>query len=211
MADDDRADHSGPSDGTLAARLEVAPLDDVTRRRLVSTALQATEPRPSRAWRWLAAAAVVVVVVGVGFAVLRSGSGSDDQTASRTQGVAVAPKSFDQALGAATNVGDFGNLDVPANLTALRTALEHPASRQAAGAPAAAPASPESAADAAGSTTAFSSEGCARGVIGTIVAQGSGTLDGRPVTVVSVEQHGKRSIDALFHDSCQLRHLSGSG
>jgi hypothetical protein len=47
-----------------------------------------------------------------------------------------------------------------------------------------------------------------RGVVGTVLAQGTGTLDGRPVTVVLTEgAHGKRSLDAFFRDTCETRHL----
>ena len=51
----------------------------------------------------------------------------------------------------------------------------------------------------------------ARGVVGTVVAQGSGTLDGRPVTVLLLQAgDGSRSLGARFLDSCEIRDL-GSG
>ena len=132
MADDDRSPD-------VAARLEVEPLDDVTRRRLVTNALRESDAAPApanthpmRAWRWLAAAAVVVVVLVGGLAVLASNGGDDAPTASRQdQMTALAPQPFEQALRAAPSVGDYGNLDDAANLAKLRAALQHPQSRAA--------------------------------------------------------------------------------
>jgi hypothetical protein len=45
-----------------------------------------------------------------------------------------------------------------------------------------------------------------------VVAQARGTIDGRPVTVVLLEgADGKQSVDALFDDACELRHLADPG
>jgi hypothetical protein len=228
MADDDRPD---APDGTIAEWLEVEPLDDVTRRRLVSNALRGSEQpaaptaptaptrSPARAWRWVAAAAAVVVVVG-GIALVAADGGNDSSQVASRDNTALAPKSFEQALTAAPDVGDFGNLDDAANLRALRRALDHPsrAASKAAGAPQAVPGSSaadtagDAAGDVAGSTTQGSSSGCLRGATGTVVAQGRGTLDGRPVVVVLLEgADGKRSVQAVFLDACEGRDLSGSG
>jgi hypothetical protein len=208
MADDDRADDF---DGRRASRLEVEPLDDVTRRRLVATALRASEARPSRpsrAWRWLAAAAVVLVVAGVGFAVLRSGSGSDDQTASRSEAVSLAP----EATAAARQVGDYGDLDDAANLAALRAALDD----ESAGASTAAPRAAGDSAQAAGASpaagsTATTAPASLCGLVdhgGTIVALGTGTIDGRRATVALVEgADGTRTFEAVLESPCEIRAL----
>ncbi len=137
MADDD------PRDERLGAWLEVAPLDEVTRRRLVSTAVAAaTADRrtPSHAARWIAAAAAIVVSLVVGLALLTAHGGHDEQRAStptdtpapsEQSGAAPAPAAgaADSAQPEATaappvEVGDFGDLSVAANLTRLRAALE---------------------------------------------------------------------------------------
>jgi hypothetical protein len=77
MSTDDR-------DPRLRELLDVEPLDDVTRRRLVRTALDATQappaPRRTVARHWLpvaAAAALVLVVGGVVTAYVRSGDETD--------------------------------------------------------------------------------------------------------------------------------------
>ena len=77
MADDDMRDQR---DGRIGALLEVESLDDVTRSRLVGTALR--ETAPSRSRRWLVAAAVLgVVVMGGTIALLATTeSGSGDKT-----------------------------------------------------------------------------------------------------------------------------------
>lgn len=204
MADDERADARDPQ---VATWLEVEPLDDVTRRRLVSTALregaapEAPAPaRPSKAWRWIAAAAVIVVVLVAGLALLTANGGHDERQATRRTAAEATPK----ATEGPRDVGDFGDLDQAANLQALRDALSGSEGTRL-GAPAV-PA-PQAATDAAGSGS-FSTSGCSRGVLGTVLAQGTGTLDGRAVTVVlSRAADGKRSLDAFFRDSCEIRHL----
>jgi hypothetical protein len=96
MADD-------PRDEQLAALLDVEPLDELTRRRLVAGAMAAadhattdadagsaatTASRP-RFTRWLAAAAAVLVVVVIGsVAVLRNGGSDNPEVASRRAPVA---------------------------------------------------------------------------------------------------------------------------
>jgi hypothetical protein len=204
MADDDRSPD-------VAAWLDVEPLDDVTRRRLVSTALRESDDgtapadaRPPRTWRWLAAAAVIVIVLVGGLAIVTSDGGNDTPTASRRdRATALAPEELGKSIAAAPDVGDFGDLDDAANLAALRAAIGHPASGQAA----------PQAASGVGSDTASAAPlpsvaGCVRGVAGTVVAQASGTIDGHPVTVLLVEgADGTRSIQALFQDSCTGRDL----
>jgi hypothetical protein len=199
----------------LASWLEVEPLDELTRRRMVATAMRESAThdvtpahRPSRAWRWIAVAAVVVVVLAGGLALLTAQGGHDEEQATRRPPAAVppsstpgvAPEALGQAIAGVPDVGDFGDLDDAANLSALRAALAQP--RPTTGAS-------KSADSATNAAPLPSVPGCARGVIGTIVAVGRGTIDGRPVTVTLAQgADGKRSIDAFFDDSCETRHLS---
>jgi hypothetical protein len=204
MADDDRSDERDPE---VAAWLAVDPLDEVTRRRLVSTALREGAPaapaRPtSRAWRWIAAAAAVVVL-GVGaLAIVTADGGNDATTASRapsSEGVAVAPKA-----GATLSVGDLGDLADPANLARLR---DRTAAADSSAAAAPNPAFSEGG-DVQHETRA--STACSDQLPdGTVLATGTGTLDGRPAVAVLLERpDGKQEIDAVLTDSCELRRLS---
>ena len=213
MADDERSPEVAAE---IGAWLEVEPLDDVTRRRLVSSALRETESvdapadapapaRPSRTWRWIAAAAALVIVVVGTLAVIMANGGPDKQQAAGDRSTALAPK----AVSAAPNLGDFGNLDDPANLAALRAALK-------ANSFAASSAAPEAAADAttsaqgatAGNGAPLSLCGAVVPEGGSILAQATGTIDGRHATVVLIEKaDGTRSSDAVLEDPCELRHL----
>jgi hypothetical protein len=98
MAEDDDA-----RDEELAGQLGVEPLDEFTRRRLVTTALAAAEPAsPSgtqsaggpRAHRLVAAAAIVAVLIagGIGYLVSRDGDGGTP-AASRDVSASTAPTS----------------------------------------------------------------------------------------------------------------------
>jgi hypothetical protein len=211
MADDER-------DAEVGNWLEVEPLDDVTRRRLVSTAMretgettataQSTVRPPSRTWRWIAAAAAVVVVAIGTLAVVTANGGNNEQQ--QATGTSLSP----QALKVTHDVGDFGDLDDPANLARLRTALDAPATGASPG--------PQAAADSSTSERSSQQLGTAGdggappslcGAVvpegGTIVAQGTGTIDGRRATVVLIETaDGTRSTDAVLEDPCELRHLA---
>jgi len=212
MADDDR-------DPQVAQWLPVEPLDDVTRRRLVSNALresEADEPVPparsSRGWQWLTAAAVIVAVLVVGLALLTAGGGNDEEQATKRDRAALSPN----AAQATPDVGDFGDLDVPANLARLRSALDAPG---AASSGAAAPqTTPSGATDSQGGSSAEAApaDGSAEvrlcGVTapdgGRVVAQGTGTLDGRRATVVVLEANdGTRTLEAVLEDPCEVREL----
>ncbi len=209
MADDQRPD---ARDSDVAAWLAVDPLDDVTRRRLVTTALRegdaAPVASPSRAWRWIAAAAAVVVLLAGGLALLTANGGNDEQQATRSQrtsldaGVA-SPKT---AAGAVPNVGDFGNLDEKSNLDRLRISLT--GSSTAGGEPTSRAAAPEAAA--AAGEDATSRSGACRDELpkGTVVAEATGTLDGRAAVVVLTRlADGSHSFDAVLSDPCEVRHL----
>jgi hypothetical protein len=207
MADDPRSD---ARDEQVAAWLEVEPLDDVTRRRLVSTALRespAPAKRPSSAWRWIAAAAAVVLVGGVTLAVVTAGGGNDEQRASTPvqspQGTeSVTPQS--RNLAAAPDVGDFGDLDQPANLTKLRAALESGTAGSSKTEQTPAPAAAQAAGDASGAA----GPACALPADATVVAEGTGTMGGRRATVFLLEHaDGSRSYVAMLDDPCEIRQL----
>ncbi len=221
MADDLPLDER---DERVGALLEVEPLDEATRHRLVSTAMNATGP--SRTIRWVAvAAAAAIVLMVIGFAVVSRSGGDGGQTASRAPseaalGVPSAGSGLDGPRAAAgsagataqvpnpgpttapgvktapIDVGEFGNLDDPANLARLRAALRSPV------------ASPT--ANRATDTAALASSRC-RGSLpkGTISAVATGTIEGRSAIVVLTTTTGdERSIDAVLTDPCEVRPLS---
>jgi hypothetical protein len=216
MADDDR-------DPQVAQWLQVDPLDDVTRRRLVSNALResagdsagsaspAAPTRSSHAWQWLTAAAVIVVVLVVGLALLTAGGGNDEEQATKSDRAALSPK----AAAAVRDVGNFGDLDVPANLARLRSALEAPTADFGAATPQTAArgandsqlgASSEAAPDDGGSELQLCGVTAPDG--GRVVAQGSGTIDGRRATVVVLEAaDGTRTLEAVLEGPCEVRQL----
>ena len=120
------------------------PLDELTRRRLVTSAMQASADAPSpaasqRAWRWIATAALIVVVLVAALALFTAQSGNEAQLSDAGKALGQSRDRIQPASPsiAATrppvDVGDFGDLDTPANLRRLRTALEH--ARSAAVAP----------------------------------------------------------------------------
>lgn len=87
------ADNGDARDDRLAGQLEVEPLDELTRRRLVTTAIRASAPPARSSSRRLAAAAVIVGVLtaaGVGYLVSRDGD-STTPTASRDKSALTTP------------------------------------------------------------------------------------------------------------------------
>src|SRR4051794_17530611 len=222
MADDDRPDHS---DGWVAQWLEVEPLDDVTRRRLVSTALSesaelhtaAAPARRSGPWRWIAAAAAVVVVLVGTLAIVTANGGDDQQQATQDDRTALTPKAA--AGAAARNVGDFGDLDDAGNLARLRAALDESsfAGSSTSGPTGAQAAAGDSATSELGTDSTADREAplALCGLVvpdgGRVIAQGSGTIDGRRAIVALIEAaDGARSTDAVLEDPCETRHL-GTG
>jgi hypothetical protein len=217
MVDDDPRDER---DERVQALLEVQPLDEATRQRLVSTAMDATQP--SRTIRWVAVAAAVVVVAVIGFAVLSRSGDTDHQaaTSAPNQAALGTPSAGSGAIGPGSagdsaevpnpgptttsgsstspiDVGDFGNLDDPANLARLRAALRVPVT------------SPTG--DRAKDTAeALASSHCAGSLpTGTVTAVATGTLDGRSAIVVLTTTVGdERSIDAVLTDPCEVHPLS---
>jgi hypothetical protein len=109
-------------DEELASRLEVPPLDDVTRERLVARALEDAgrrrgAPRLTRVLVPAAAALVALVLVGVGVFALVNRDGEDASTTARPRPpAAVAPRDGDRAPDASssaeavTGVRDLGDL-----------------------------------------------------------------------------------------------------
>jgi hypothetical protein len=209
MADDDRPD---ARDEQVAGWLAVEPLDDVTRRRLVSTAMRETaappSSRPSRAWRWIAAAAAIVVLVVGGLALLTADGGNDEQQASTPARTpeAAAGSAAPKTASAPPQLGDFGNLDNRANLDRLQAASPSTADARSGAF------STDSAAPSAGATSQAapaSSGACAdRLPTGAIIAEATGTLGGRSARVVVTQlPDGSRSFDAVLSDPCEVRHL----
>ncbi len=203
MADDDARDER------LAAWLEPEPLDDVTRRRLVSTAMR--ETRPSHAVRWIATAAAIAVVLVGGFALLTANGGNDDgHTAApaltpaneRSKAADSAAPEAATAAGAPVDVGDFGNLDRADNLDRLRSALENAAPSSFA----------TTSGDATAGTLAPLSLSTCSAIFpgGTILAQGRGAFGHRAAVVLLTELNGTRSVDAILEDPCEVRVL-GTG
>jgi hypothetical protein len=219
MADDDLRDER------LGAQLEVEPLDDVTRRRLVTTALHRARPR--RTGRWIAAAAALLVVVVGGTALLvapADNTGREAATPARTpekpKSAAVpdttapaspaadagrATSSAAAAPGAPAGLGDFGDLSSATNRDRVRQAVSGAASANQAD---------RSFAAGAAATSALVAELAARGCTaslppGTTTAVGTGTLDGaRAIVVLTVRADGTRVIDTAVGDPCTVRPLS---
>jgi len=114
MSDDDlHRDEPDARDERVAALLDVPPLDDLTRRRLVRRALaEAAAPAPARRARFLRVAAVVVGVAVVGGAAalaLRDEGGNGSETAERT----AAPTVADAAPTESEVAGDLGEVPGP--------------------------------------------------------------------------------------------------
>jgi hypothetical protein len=154
---------------------------------------------------------VLVVVLVVGLALLSASGGDDSEVATRNDHAAVSPK----AAEATRDVGDFGDLDDPANLAALRAALEAPVSGSAAPQAAGDTSRELGASDSNTRTSTTTDENEPLRLCGitvpdgdTAVAQATGTIDGRRATVVLVESaDGTRTLDAVLEDPCETRHL----
>jgi hypothetical protein len=224
---DDRPDDQ--RDERIAEWLEPEPLDEVTRRRLVATAMQAREPEPattsapaspasSRAWRWIATAAAIVVLL-VGALALFTAQGGNEETAldearttlAPTSGKAeqATPNAAPSTASAPVEVGEFGDLSDAANLRRLRTALEQRRTSTN-GSGNAADGSALSSGAPASTLSSLATLPCRDGLpTGTVLAVGSGTLDGRRAVVVLTDLgNGEQSIDAVLSDPCEVRPLS---
>jgi hypothetical protein len=208
MAEDDARDER------LHELLEVEPLDELTRRRLVTAALRESAPA-SRSRRWVAVAAIVVALVIAGGIALIATRGSNDNapTALKDQGgrtgAAAAPGRAPEGATPPVDAGDFGDLAVAANLARARAALDT------------APSAGATSADRAQSTTAggptrgaalaarLAALSCAGELPkGTVTAVGTGTFGSRAAIVVAKDlPDGTRSADAVLSDPCEVRPL----
>jgi hypothetical protein len=205
MADDPRPE---PRDPELARRLSVEPLDELTRRLLVTTALRERSPRTrhQRAWRVAVAAAAVLVVVVGAVALLTAPGGHDEPTALQERSKAPASSA---APSAPVAVGDFGDLDRPANLEALRTRLAADASTKPTPAPLA-DATAGAVTGAAGAAPESGESACPLDppAGATVLGAGTGTLEGRRATVYLLERaDGSRTYEAVLEAPCATRHL----
>ena len=191
-------------DDELASLLEVPPLHDETRRRLVSRAVDEARlaPAPARRSRVLvpvAAACVVLVLVGaVVFAFVgRDGGGTDRAGPSRapkaaTPGASTPPGAASSAEAAAgiRDLGDLGEVSDPGTLRrTVRARLDEPPP------PARATAPPCLARAASGSPPPS--------------AYATGMHRGRPVLVLVLPASGDRStVVLLASDSCRAVSVS---
>jgi hypothetical protein len=197
-----------PRDPRTAEWLEVEPLDELTRARLVRTALtrsaDTAHPVSRRSRRTLTAAlavaaALLVVVVG-GVALLRPGSGEDSSpTAARAPSAPSAKGATPSAPSRAGDSSAMAEADaVPAPLRSLGplgdvsspARLRAAASRSLA-APATATVVPSECAVAAGRA------------LGTPIAAGTASVDGQAATVVVARRpDGRRVAIAVVDGSC---------
>ncbi|HXY93161.1 MAG TPA: hypothetical protein VEP49_11840 [Acidimicrobiia bacterium] len=211
MADDDARDER------LAGLLDVEPLDDLSRRRLVSNALSASAPPAHRTARLVVAAALVAAVVagGITYLALRGGD-SSRPTAARVPRPPAAPplngaskpdsptttvpaeagSSFSAA--SPRDLGDLGDLRDQANLDRARALTA------------------QNSATAATSTDASALAGrlrdstCAASLPGgTIVAVGTAHFGSRDAIVAETQRpDGSRSLDAVLAHPCEVRSLN---
>lgn len=208
MVDDDARDER------VAAWLEPEPLDDVTRRRLVSNAMR--QSRDSHARRWIATAAAIVVVLVGALALVTANGGNDDhptaapartpesaKSAPSPQADAAAPAAPTTIPPAVVDLGDFGNLGRAANVARLRNAFDNSQARSSSGLS-------QSEATTGATADAGASLPCRdRLPAGTVLAIARGTLDARAAVVVVIDRgNGSRVIDAVLSDPCEVRDLS---
>ncbi len=211
-----------PADDNAARRAElvgardalhdapVAPLDEVTRRRLVSRALgESAAPARDRwtervPWRAVAAVLAVVVIAGGVALSLQRGGESSSSTASRAKVATGTPKRGAQTtagaadLSAATALGDLGDVGDPKAL-ALQVRVANQFAQAAPKTQASAPA-PAVPADTLGPCVS-----AVRG-LGTITAVGSGTVDGRAAAVAVVTgRRGHEQAIVVLLDGCKAR------
>jgi hypothetical protein len=194
----------------MAGWLAVEPLDEVTRARLVRNAVAGSEDAiagdataatgPRRTGRLLAVAAAVVVVLAVGIAVLVPRAEEPTPTAADAPAAKVAPEAgqapASDSSGAAARsevapvplspLGDLGDVSTAARLQAQVGARRDPRF--------------------AGPTLV--PPGCAFAAarsLGTPRAAGTGSVDGKPATVILVERpDGREAAVAIVDGSCAV-------
>lgn len=120
-------------DERVAALLVVPPLDDVTRGRLVRTALGQAQPRPSR-WMAVASVAAALLIGAAAGALLVRDEDPATTAAPRSSRPtsdleALAPAAgADEADGPVTRLGELGDISTAATLrTAVSEALDRSA------------------------------------------------------------------------------------
>jgi hypothetical protein len=210
MPDDTALPGPDARDDVLARALAVDPLDDVTRRRLVATAIRSTGTARRARMLVAAAAVVLVAVVGAGAFVAIRGTGSDEVEAQRREALGPPQRpaagaesgAAGAAPTAAAELGDFGELTVAANRQRLFTAIGTTKATAAPDAPAAAG---ESAAH------KLANLDCTvRGLpSGTTAALATGTLDAtRVIVVVTDTTGGNRIVSTVDTGTCRVRPLS---
>ena len=203
------SDSVRPGDGpaALPRQLQVEPLDEVTRARLVRTALAAAPAaadrgaadRGRRRARWLAAAAAIVAVVAVGVSVLVRDSEPPQTTASAPTADAESEKGTAQQLDATAAPGASRELG-RARVVAREARGGGPRRRSA-----------------ARSSQVRNGPGQFRaecpvpdvGTAGVLISVGTGTVNGEPASVYVIEVpavgkvRGRRRRSRLPH--CRAR------
>jgi hypothetical protein len=212
-------------DERLAGLLEVEPLDELTRRRLVGTALRASAPPARETGRLIAAVAAATLLVAGGLGLLAvTDDGGSVPTANRPQRAeepldrsteaAPAPSAASpstsvvgdttaQSAVAVRDAGDFGDLTDPIALGRARAALEPAGTTTYDGSDVG---EGRRAADlvARARSAACASELSA----GTIVAVGSGAFGDREAIVLATQRaDGSRVVEALVLGPCEVRPL----
>ncbi len=192
-----------------AVREPVPPLDDLDRKRLVSKALAAkdgtgaTSKRTGRPWLRIsaAAAAALVVLAGIGAMLTSLGTGGDSKSASSgSAATAGAPR------------GDVGNLGDVSDPATIRTLLD-PGSASTSSRPSApgldhlrqqySTGGTSDAAIAAGPDVP-TPRACAALVAGSRPVRffGTGTYQGRAVTIVGIDSGGRTIAFVVPRDDC---------
>jgi hypothetical protein len=195
---DESRDETSPDerDERVASLLEVPPLDEVTRRRLVTRALAGGDARPRSGSRRLlvpaAAALVVLVLVTVGALVLVTRDDGDGGTAARSTPASGAPQDrrpSGEATGSPpagiSDLGDLGELGETADLRRrVGDALRDPAPIERTTAPVCL----DRALTGSPAPTAF----------------GTGTHGGRPVLVLVLPARAERMTAVLLdQETCR--------
>lgn len=193
----------------LAALLAVEPMDDLTRMRLVRTALDASRggarPRTFARHTAVAAAAVLLAVAAIGLTLRVVGTdGSSSRAADapaeeQTEGGAAAPRdSFEDEpapSAAVTSLAALGALGDVSTEAALRTVASDAAARPP-------------------SVTPANVSACAYAVaaaLGQPVAAGSATFHGEAATVIIVEEPSGHRVAIVVDTTCARRLTVRSG
>jgi hypothetical protein len=221
MSDSPR-DPTDVRDEVLAARLAVEPLDDVTRARLVRTAMAASEPgaqdatggRPgSRSrLRWLAVAAAIVALLAVGLTVVVRDDSGSGPSAARASKAADAPTrsgaqselalgTTDQAFSGRSDVqvlGALGDVGTKAKLRKAVANVTPPPEAPAAAVIAVPDDAPLRSTISVGCDTAAAVQD-----LGRPIAVGGGTLRDQPVTVYVVQRPNGTLVAVTISSDCK--------